>query len=410
MFRPYRVLAAFLGLVLSFPLASNAAEEVGQATLIRTEVTGDAGPIVVKSPVHRDEKIRTSVSGLGQFVFRDGTKLAVGAGSSVVIDKYVYDDASSVKKLTIRAAKGTFRWISGSSSSSAYSIVTPAGTIGVRGTAFDFYVGPNGQTAMVLLNGQAEFCGAGGCKQLKQPCDCVIATRNGGVSDPSAVDQQTLDRLGNRRALPFLSRDQLLSGALGGIRTSCGLANIQPDRRDRDQPAPPKPQPLRQSPDQPPDKPDKPDKHHHHHDKHERHGDRHHHDRDHHGWGGDRDGRHGWNGHHDRGGGGWGQRSDRNGDRPGWGNWNRDRHDRGDRPSRHERASNQDRGHGFQNRHEARHERPDTSGDASANTGGGDQQTDGASSDRGRGDRGNHGGWHNGGSWHDRHGKDHAKN
>ncbi|QFY61536.1 hypothetical protein FZ934_14675 [Rhizobium grahamii] len=401
MFRPYRVLAALFSLVLSLPLTSKAAEEVGQATLIRTEVTGDAGPIIVKSPVHRDEKIRTSPSGLGQFIFRDGTKLAVGAGSSVVIDKYVYDDASSVKKLTIRAAKGTFRWISGSSSSSAYSIVTPAGTIGVRGTAFDFYVGPNGQTAMVLLNGEAEFCGAGGCKKLEQPCDCVIATRGGGVSDPRAVDQQTLQRLGNRRALPFLSRDQLLSGALGGIRTSCGLANIQPDRRDRDQPQPP--QPLRQSPVQPPEKPDKPDKHHHHHDKHERHGDRHHHDRDHHGWGGDRDGRHGWNVHHDRGGGGWGQRSD-SGDRPGWVNGKRDR---GAGASRREHASRQDRSHGFQNRHEARHERPSANGEASKTSGGSaDQQAGGARSDRGRGgDRGNHGGWHNRGSWHDRQGQ-----
>ena len=39
------------------------------------------------------ERIRTSNSGLGQFVFLDGTKLAVGWGSSVVIDKYVFDDS-----------------------------------------------------------------------------------------------------------------------------------------------------------------------------------------------------------------------------------------------------------------------------------------------------------------------------
>ena len=53
-------------------------------------------------------------------MFRDGTKLAVGWGSSVVIDKYVFDDDASVKQLSIKAAKGTFRWISGKSKSSAY--------------------------------------------------------------------------------------------------------------------------------------------------------------------------------------------------------------------------------------------------------------------------------------------------
>ena len=147
--------------VLAFWLASAmglapvaAAEQVGQAVLIKTDVTGSNGPMAVKEPVHRDEMIKTSPSGLGQFVFRDGTKLAVGWGSSVVIDKYVFDDDRSVKKLSIRAAKGTFRWISGKSKSSAYEIVTPAGTIGVRGTAFDFYVNPDGTTAMVLLNGR----------------------------------------------------------------------------------------------------------------------------------------------------------------------------------------------------------------------------------------------------------------
>ena len=72
--------------------AQAASERVGQATLVKTAVTGQTGPIVVKSPVHRNERIRTSKSGLGEFLFRDGTKLAVGAGSSVVVDKFVFDD------------------------------------------------------------------------------------------------------------------------------------------------------------------------------------------------------------------------------------------------------------------------------------------------------------------------------
>lgn len=220
-----------LSAMLLAPLSSKAAEKVGQAVLIKTEVTGAGGPLAVDDPVHRDEQIRTSLSGLGQFTFRDGTKLAVGAGSSVVIDKFVFDDSGSVKKLTIRAAKGTFRWMSGSSNSSAYQIVTPAGTIGVRGTVFDFYVGANGTTAVVLLNGAAQFCGAGGCRQLKQQCDCVVAERNGRISDPRRVNRGVLRTLGNQRALPFLSGDQQLSGRMGFVGGSgCGLSTAMKDR------------------------------------------------------------------------------------------------------------------------------------------------------------------------------------
>ncbi len=264
-----RVGMAALGLALAATSLVSSAEQVGQAVLIKTAVTGANGPLSVRAPVHRDERIRTSNSGLGQFVFRDGTKLAVGWGSSVVIDKFVFDDTKSVKKLTIKAAKGTFRWISGNSSSSAYEIVTPAGTIGVRGTAFDVYIGANGTTAVVLLNGAARFCGSNGCRQLTRRCDCVIATRSGGVSDPRRVNPAVLRTLGSARALPFLSGNQRLSGGFQTNSGSCGLsmasareANEQRDKSSpRQAPSPNRPDPPGK-PDRPskPDKPGKPDK------------------------------------------------------------------------------------------------------------------------------------------------------
>ena len=215
-----------------------AAEEVGKAVLIKTAVTGQNGPLAEQAPVHRDERIKTSQSGLGQFVFRDGTKLAVGWGSSVVIDKYVFNDDASVKQLSIKAVKGTFRWISGKSKSSAYSIVTPAGTIGVRGTVFDFYVNRDGTTAMVLLEGKASFCGSNGCKQLTKKCDCVIGTPRKGVTDPTRVSRATLAALGTNKALPFLSGTQELTSSFGR-GPSCGMrtASIQQNEGSPRQPS-----------------------------------------------------------------------------------------------------------------------------------------------------------------------------
>jgi hypothetical protein len=255
----HRSAIAMFGIALTAASPIFATEQIGQAVLIKTAVTGANGPLSVRAPVHRDERIRTSNSGLGQFVFRDGTKLAVGWGSSVVIDKFVFDDAKSVKKLTIKAAKGTFRWISGNSSSSAYEIVTPAGTIGVRGTAFDVYVGANGTTAVVLLSGAARFCGSNGCRQLTRRCDCVIATRSGGVSDPRRVYPGMLRTLGSARALPFLSGNQQLSGGFQTSSGNCGLsmASLSDPKAQRSQPSAQNPPP---NPPNKPDKPSKPDK------------------------------------------------------------------------------------------------------------------------------------------------------
>lgn len=229
---------------------AHAVEVVGQAAMIRTSVTGNGQEMVVRDPVHRDERIRTSRSGLGQFVFRDGTKLAVGWGSSVVIDKFVYDGSNSLKKLTLNAAKGTFRWVSGSSKSTAYEIVTPAGTIGVRGTVFDFYVASDGTTAMVLLNGAASFCSRGDCRQLTRRCDSVVATRSGGISSPRRVNRTTLRQLGNAHALPFLTGDQKLSGGMqtGACRLEAALQpkeDRQPPRVREPAPAPPPPPPRK---------------------------------------------------------------------------------------------------------------------------------------------------------------------
>ncbi|OWV66262.1 hypothetical protein ATY76_17265 [Rhizobium sp. R339] len=337
-----RSLLAALCIALSTMRPAIAAEPVGQAVVIKTEVTGQGGPIEVNTSVHRDERIRTSKSGLGQFLFRDGTKLAVGWGSSVVIDKYVFDDSQSVRKLTIRAAKGTFRWVSGNSKSSAYQILTPAGTIGVRGTAFDFYVGPDGTTAVVLLNGAASFCGPGGCRQLQQRCDCVVAKPNGDMSPARRVDPSVLDTLGNPRALPFLSGNQRLAGGIGMLG-GCNMASVAPERKDRARPPPAiEPAPQRQDPPQKQaepqkERPNKPDKPHHerpHHDK--PHHDRPDHDRP------DKPDKHDGHGRHDTDGkpGNHGE-DHRDHDRDHGGN--RDRNHGGDRDRDHDK----DRGRNF---------------------------------------------------------------
>lgn len=216
---------ATAALFASTALPSFSQEQVGQATLVRTAVTGGRGPLAVRSPVYRDERISTSKSGLGEFRFADGTRFAVGGSSSVVIDRFVYDGSKTFNKLTLNAARGSFRWISGKSRSDAYEIVTPAGTIGVRGTRFDIYIGSGGVTSVVLLSGAARFCGADGCQELRRRCDVVVARPGGAVSDPSRVNRDIFEAVGSEQAFPFLTgRQRLSSGFQGFGSTSCGLS------------------------------------------------------------------------------------------------------------------------------------------------------------------------------------------
>lgn len=227
-----RIALAAMALAIWSPV--DAQEQVGQATLIHTAVTGASGALAVRSPVHRDERINTTASGLGEFLFVDGTKFAVGGNSSVVIDRFVYDSSKTFDQLTLNAARGSFRWISGKSKSEAYEIMTPAGTIGVRGTRLDIYVGQGGETAVVLLEGAARFCGADGCKDLRRRCDVLVATPGGGVSDAARVNRQIFQTVGTDRAFPFLTgRQQLSSGFRGFASGSCGLSASSGQRTER---------------------------------------------------------------------------------------------------------------------------------------------------------------------------------
>jgi hypothetical protein len=229
-----KIAAAATTFLVSTALPATSQEQVGQATLVRTAVTGDRGPIAVKSPVHRDERIRTSASGLGEFRFADGTKFAVGGNSSVVIDRFIYDGSKTFDKLTLNAARGSFRWISGKSKSEAYEIVTPAGTIGIRGTRLEIFVGSGGLTAVVLLSGAAQFCGANGCQDLRRRCDVVVATPGGGVSEASRVNRDIFATVGSDQAFPFLSgRQRLSSGFSSAFGGNCGLSAASGKRTER---------------------------------------------------------------------------------------------------------------------------------------------------------------------------------
>lgn len=220
-----------LGFIAVAALAApaQAADKVGEAVRISTRVTGQGGALATGDAIHRDERIRSNASGVGAFVFEDGTKLAVGPNSNVVIDRYVYAGNSTVKRLTLGATKGTLRWISGKSDHKAYQIDTPSGTLGVRGTAFDIYVAANGLTAVTLLNGAAEFCGANGCRTLNRRCQFIIARPGGQVTQPRGITRNIGIGVSGAEAFPFLSgRAGLPRGFLAG--SSCAGLRASADR------------------------------------------------------------------------------------------------------------------------------------------------------------------------------------
>src|SRR4028119_1040648 len=123
--------------------------------------------------VFMGDRLQTGPQGEAQLQFIDETRLVVGPNASPTIDSFIVKE-KSVQQFTLSAAKGAFRFFSGNSAKSAYSITTPTAILGVRGTQFDFTVLPDGETEFVLIHGEATICDKfGNCIVAGRPCTLV---------------------------------------------------------------------------------------------------------------------------------------------------------------------------------------------------------------------------------------------
>jgi hypothetical protein len=174
----YRLLFVFLFsfFAISVPaMADPIAKVVAVAGSPNSSGPGGSRTLSAGSPIFENDKITVS-SGNAQILFVDGTKLVVGPSSTLVINKVLMrGSGNTAKDFSIRALRGTFRFITGRSPKGAYDIQTANATIGIRGTGFDFWV--KKATGVALLQGRVRLCGKA-CVDLNPTCE-LGTTENG---------------------------------------------------------------------------------------------------------------------------------------------------------------------------------------------------------------------------------------
>jgi hypothetical protein len=154
---------------------------VGGAKDIQNDVRGQTGRktarIALGDQVFQNELVRTGADSLARIVFLDDTTLSVGPTSQVKLDKFVFDRDGMGKAVVFNAAKGAFRFFSGSSGHRAYRVDTPQASIGVRGTVYDVRVEP-GRTLVVLVEGAVNVCvrRTARCADLTEPGQSIVVT------------------------------------------------------------------------------------------------------------------------------------------------------------------------------------------------------------------------------------------
>ena len=237
---------------------------VAAAATVRASGNTGARVLTKNADIFFLDRISTNSTGIGEFVFNDGTKLAVGPSASLVVDQFVFKNQSSFQKLGLSAAKGTFRWISGHSPSSAYKIRTPLGTMGIRGTAFDVTI-LNGRVYIALISGNAKFCAGRSCQTLKRSCDYIVADGR-KISEPMRVSSGFVKREAAAQIFPYLANPKRLSSRfrVGGGNCLSKIAVYEKGSESRSNVAAEQASGPDPAPDPEPTPDEKPEHHNHH--------------------------------------------------------------------------------------------------------------------------------------------------
>ncbi|MDQ8700245.1 FecR domain-containing protein [Hyphomicrobium sp. LHD-15] len=204
---------AICGLLASASVAAAAPQEpVGSAlivvNLVTAEFNRDTRTLQQGDRVHQDETIEVGLDGSSELKLDDETKLALGPGSHLTLDKFVYDPAKAKGSIVLDLVKGTFRFMTGVAEKPTYVIKTPAAAITVRGTIFDVYVQEDGLSWLLLHEGAVEICNQRGkCRIHDEPGKLIRIGGDGDVGSPVKwASLQGKDSVPFDNAFPFVAK------------------------------------------------------------------------------------------------------------------------------------------------------------------------------------------------------------
>jgi hypothetical protein len=171
------------------PALAQSGEPIGSTMVVVNRVTAElaqqARALQTGDNVRQDEVIEVSADGLSELKLLDETKLALGPGSRLLLDKFVYDSQKSKGSIVLDLVKGSFRFVTGLATKPSYLVRVPNASITVRGTIFDVYVQANNVVWLLLHEGAVRVCNdRGRCRILDEP-GRLIRISDGDVGPPS---------------------------------------------------------------------------------------------------------------------------------------------------------------------------------------------------------------------------------
>jgi hypothetical protein len=166
------IAAAVLAAVPLLAYADSAGSALGVKQQAAAQLSGETRTLRVGSDIFIGDLVQTGPQGQVQILFGDDTELVIGPSAALTIDDYLIRNDGTAGKLAVDILSGAFRFATGDSAKNRYTINTPTGTIGVRGTEFDGWVGEDGIPYVIRHGGTVILCDdANDCDVLDDICE-----------------------------------------------------------------------------------------------------------------------------------------------------------------------------------------------------------------------------------------------
>lgn len=143
------VIASFVAALWLLPAVADEASIGSVKTVAGSAhiVSGDSRrQAVVGAPVFLNDVLETGADGSLGVTLKDETMISVGPETEIHLDDFAFAPEQKKYSLVTRITRGTLFYVSGliaKLSPKSAVVVTPSGTIGVRGTRFVVKVGTN---------------------------------------------------------------------------------------------------------------------------------------------------------------------------------------------------------------------------------------------------------------------------
>lgn len=183
------IIATTAAVAAAAPALAGPGDQIGEAisviNVVNAKYEAEDRQLVTADSVRQDELIEVANDARGEFQFRDDTKIALGAGAKLTLDKFVYDPDRNTGTIIVNLAKGALRFVTGVAEKKAYTIKTPVASISVRGTIFDLYVFPDNTTWLMLHEGAVVInAGNGKCRVVTEVGKLVSVSPQLQLSKP----------------------------------------------------------------------------------------------------------------------------------------------------------------------------------------------------------------------------------